>query len=483
MGGIARLRRSYVARRPLIDPAVRLRQKSAPSRLRNSQYGAWFVLDEVQNNRCGGVYAPDRSQPRKRNLFTYLNEFAASIPREEKQRTLFLLLSRLIPGSPLVYKYSRASGSPSLNHPPPSLASLHHWLRGAPQRLCHVGAAASHALGALTAVVGIGVGGDVSEPLNMAGALDAGISAGAPRDWGALFSDAHPGYYAHPSAARAYFVTSTPGVLRHLSDPLPAPVSARSLPHRSELSSVHITKTLLIAVDSDTMAFACTRQTTLASIYRPRVGSALLQLDLAALTLFKVCYYAPYFSAERPKRLPLLWPYTTLDFELEQGLELRCVREDFEQLPVEGIGRSADWAGHARNSSPNSGSHGTSSRLKLKLASKRNVFRAHALRRRRKTSRRLPSPNKSARGAAAASSAAPRFLLEPAELNNKRPHGNTAKRPVPALPAFFGPLCVPARFGSIPSSDRGVARCGASSARDAPSSARKSGPAQYVPPF
>ncbi|KAJ7063765.1 hypothetical protein B0H15DRAFT_958695 [Mycena belliarum] len=202
MGGIARLRRSYVARRPLIDPTVRLRQKSAPSRLRNSQYGAWFVLDEVQNNRCGGVYAPDRSQPRKRNLFTYLNEFAASIPREEKQRVnrvdpgicgelacrrYSCFSARLIPGSPLVYKYSRASGSPSLNHPPPSLASLHHWLRGAPQRLCHVGAAASHALGALTAVVGIGVGGDVSEPLNMAGALDAGISAGAPRDWGAFF--------------------------------------------------------------------------------------------------------------------------------------------------------------------------------------------------------------------------------------------------------------------------------------------------------
>ncbi|KAJ7095684.1 hypothetical protein B0H15DRAFT_946259 [Mycena belliarum] len=456
MGGIARLRRSYVARRPLIDPTVRLRQKSAPSRLRNSQYGAWFVLDEVQNNRCGGVYAPDRSQPRKRNLFTYLNEFAASIPREEKQRVnrvdpgicgelacrrYSCFSARLIPGSPLVYKYSRASGSPSLNHPPPSLASLHHWLRGAPQRLCHVGAAASHALGALTAVVGIGVGGDVSEPLNMAGALDAGISAGAPRDWGALF-----------------------------------------LMLILQLSSVHITKTLLIAVDSDTMAFACTRQTTLASIYRPRVGSALLQLDLAALTLFKVCYYAPYFSAERPKRLPLLWPYTTLDFELEQGLELRCVREDFEQLPVEASAAAQDWAGHARNSSPNSGSHGTSSRLKLKARKQTQRFRAHAL----PPPQDIPPPALAKQvGArpAAASSAAPRFLLEPAELNNKRPHGNTAKRPVPALPAFFGPLCVPARFGSIPSSDRGVARCGASSARDAPSSARKSGPAQYVPPF
>ncbi|KAJ7095681.1 hypothetical protein B0H15DRAFT_964241 [Mycena belliarum] len=460
MGGIARLRRSYVARRPLIDPTVRLRQKSAPSRLRNSQYGAWFVLDEVQNNRCGGVYAPDRSQPRKRNLFTYLNEFAASIPREEKQRVnrvdpgicgelacrRFLLLclrdtARLIPGSPLVYKYSRASGSPSLNHPPPSLASLHHWLRGAPQRLCHVGAAASHALGALTAVVGIGVGGDVSEPLNMAGALDAGISAGAPRDWGALFlmlilqfPSTSSSLTQHISAlersynkAHRHFLSpSTP-----IQWPSPAP------------DRLHLRRSIGLAWVL--LCFNSTWQVT--------------------LTLFKVCYYAPYFSAERPKRLPLLWPYTTLDslgnpvlvhytswimyklgtrtvngpllkvrwtdfgssspcsdkvkpldFELEQGLELRCVREDFEQLPVEDLpvcgylsvkmkehrpqrrlGRSCpEFFAQLRITR-----HFKSSQAQTRKQTQR--FRAHALRR-RKTSRRLPSPNKSARGAAAASS-------------------------------------------------------------------------------
>ncbi|KAJ7077285.1 hypothetical protein B0H15DRAFT_1026227 [Mycena belliarum] len=87
MGGIARIRRPYMARRLWVDAAVRLQQKFAPSQLHNSQYGAWFVLDEVQNNRCGGVFAPDRPQPRERNLFLYSNEFPASILRAEKRRT------------------------------------------------------------------------------------------------------------------------------------------------------------------------------------------------------------------------------------------------------------------------------------------------------------------------------------------------------------------------------------------------------------
>ncbi|KAJ7076189.1 hypothetical protein B0H15DRAFT_805753 [Mycena belliarum] len=52
-----------------------------------------------------------------------------------------------------------------------------------PQRLVPVGAAVSHALGALTAVVGIGDGGDVSEPLATGGALESGFVAGGARDW------------------------------------------------------------------------------------------------------------------------------------------------------------------------------------------------------------------------------------------------------------------------------------------------------------
>ncbi|KAJ7077289.1 hypothetical protein B0H15DRAFT_955161 [Mycena belliarum] len=87
MRGIACLRRPYMALRLRVDSALRLRQKYLPSQLHNSQYGAWFVLDEVQNNRCGGVFAPDRPPTRMRNLFLYPNECPASILRAEKQRT------------------------------------------------------------------------------------------------------------------------------------------------------------------------------------------------------------------------------------------------------------------------------------------------------------------------------------------------------------------------------------------------------------
>ncbi|KAJ7080797.1 hypothetical protein B0H15DRAFT_803947 [Mycena belliarum] len=52
------------------------------------------------------------------------------------------------------------------------------WAKGAPQRLVLVGAAVSHALGALTAVEGIGVGGDVSEPLATGGALESELLGG-----------------------------------------------------------------------------------------------------------------------------------------------------------------------------------------------------------------------------------------------------------------------------------------------------------------
>ncbi|KAJ7076184.1 hypothetical protein B0H15DRAFT_955863 [Mycena belliarum] len=70
----------------------------------------------------------------------------------------------------------------SITHHP--LLLVYHWLRGALQRLVPVGAAVSHALGALTAVVGIGDGGDVSEPLATgAGALESGFVAGGARDW------------------------------------------------------------------------------------------------------------------------------------------------------------------------------------------------------------------------------------------------------------------------------------------------------------
>ncbi|KAJ7063766.1 hypothetical protein B0H15DRAFT_807820 [Mycena belliarum] len=131
-----------------------------------------------------------------------------------------------------------------------------------------------------------------------------------------------------------------------------------------------------------------------------------------------ICYYAPYFSAERPKRLPLLWPYTTLDSLGNPVLVhyTRCVREDFEQLPVEDLpvcgylsvkmkehrpqrrlGRSCpEFFAQLRITR-----HFKSSQAQTRKQTQR--FRAHALRR-RKTSRRLPSPNKSARGAAAASS-------------------------------------------------------------------------------
>ncbi|KAJ7082727.1 hypothetical protein B0H15DRAFT_952427 [Mycena belliarum] len=64
------------------------------------------------------------------------------------------------------------------------------WLRSAPQRLGHVGSAVSHALGALSAAVGIGLSGDVSEPLDMGGALESGSLAGGPRDWTLIASDA-----------------------------------------------------------------------------------------------------------------------------------------------------------------------------------------------------------------------------------------------------------------------------------------------------
>ncbi|KAJ7081337.1 hypothetical protein B0H15DRAFT_953051 [Mycena belliarum] len=94
-----------------------------------------------------------------------------------------------IPGSPLIYKYWRTSPLPSLNHRPPTRPPLHHWSRGAPQRLYHTGAAVSHALGALTAVVGIGVGGDVFEPLGMGSAIESGFLAGGPWDW--LLIDGH----------------------------------------------------------------------------------------------------------------------------------------------------------------------------------------------------------------------------------------------------------------------------------------------------
>ncbi|KAJ7076153.1 hypothetical protein B0H15DRAFT_955829 [Mycena belliarum] len=69
----------------------------------------------------------------------------------------------------------------STTHHP--LLLVYHWLRGALQRLVPVGAAVSHALGALTAVVGIGDGGDVSEPLATGGALESGFVAGGARDW------------------------------------------------------------------------------------------------------------------------------------------------------------------------------------------------------------------------------------------------------------------------------------------------------------
>ncbi|KAJ7073429.1 hypothetical protein B0H15DRAFT_806747 [Mycena belliarum] len=69
----------------------------------------------------------------------------------------------------------------STTHHP--LLLIYHWLRGALQRLVPVGAPVPHALGALTGVVGIGDGGDVSEPLATGGALESGFVAGGARDW------------------------------------------------------------------------------------------------------------------------------------------------------------------------------------------------------------------------------------------------------------------------------------------------------------
>ncbi|KAJ7096760.1 hypothetical protein B0H15DRAFT_963202 [Mycena belliarum] len=63
-----------------------------PPPLHNSQDDAWFVLDDIQNNRCGGFFAPDRSRTRSHNLFLYSNEFPASNLRAEKQRTTRLIL-------------------------------------------------------------------------------------------------------------------------------------------------------------------------------------------------------------------------------------------------------------------------------------------------------------------------------------------------------------------------------------------------------
>ncbi|KAJ7081341.1 hypothetical protein B0H15DRAFT_953055 [Mycena belliarum] len=142
--GIARALRPYMARSLRIGFAPRFGPKFRLSSLDIARYALWFVL---------GYSGPQ------------------------------------IPGSPLIYKYWRTSPLPSLNHRPPTRPPLHHWSRGAPQRLYHAGAAVSHALGALTAVVGIGVGGDVFEPLGMGSAIESGFLAGGPWDW--LLIDGH----------------------------------------------------------------------------------------------------------------------------------------------------------------------------------------------------------------------------------------------------------------------------------------------------
>ncbi|KAJ7081346.1 hypothetical protein B0H15DRAFT_953060 [Mycena belliarum] len=67
-----------------------------------------------------------------------------------------------------------------------------YWGRYSPRaapRLYHAGAAVSHTLGALAAIVGIGVGGDVFEPLGMGSAIESGFLAGGPWDW--LLIDGH----------------------------------------------------------------------------------------------------------------------------------------------------------------------------------------------------------------------------------------------------------------------------------------------------
>ncbi|KAJ7083203.1 hypothetical protein B0H15DRAFT_1024316 [Mycena belliarum] len=120
---------------------------------------------------------------RMRNLFTYSNEFVASIPREEKQR-----VNRVDPGIcgelacrrySCFFEHIRLSFTQPTTHRPLCLLNCHHLLFA----LTLVFAAVLYALGALTAVVGIWVGGDVGEPLDMGGALRAGSWRGQTRDW------------------------------------------------------------------------------------------------------------------------------------------------------------------------------------------------------------------------------------------------------------------------------------------------------------
>ncbi|KAJ7077276.1 hypothetical protein B0H15DRAFT_1003773 [Mycena belliarum] len=180
MGGIARLRRPYMVRRLRVDSALRLRQKSAPSQLHNSQYGAWFVLDKVQNNRCGGVLAPDRPPTRERNLFLYSNEFPASHSAcGEAADDEEPILASQISGPLDVYKNWGKPRSPSLNHPPPTSPQL-------PQRLVRLSASSRHRLacprrshrrrghrvGSMTR----------GEPLDVGGRIAVGMLLAAPRD-------------------------------------------------------------------------------------------------------------------------------------------------------------------------------------------------------------------------------------------------------------------------------------------------------------
>ncbi|KAJ7062432.1 hypothetical protein B0H15DRAFT_277345 [Mycena belliarum] len=167
MGGIARIRRPYMARRLWVDAAVRLQQKFAPSQLHNSQYGAWFVwtrskiigagasLPRIAHNLGSVIYSCTRtSSPlpfcgqRSGGRRGWIQGFAANSLAEPilaSQPARFLGRWTSI----------RTGASPALLH-----STTHH-----PVRLLNcrnlscafqlILVAILHALGALTAAVGI----------------------------------------------------------------------------------------------------------------------------------------------------------------------------------------------------------------------------------------------------------------------------------------------------------------------------------------
>ncbi|KAJ7100052.1 hypothetical protein B0H15DRAFT_506542 [Mycena belliarum] len=148
-----------------------------------------------------------------RDLFQETNKIAASIGPEEKRWS-----SRVgtgIGGDFVCGTYSCFSESIRAGATPPFLQSAahlplrlphYHWGSAALRRLCRIFTTLSHALGALTAVVGIAVSGDVAEPLGLDDAPESGFLPVAHRDWPGMDPDAsfprdHPELGFNPLSA------------------------------------------------------------------------------------------------------------------------------------------------------------------------------------------------------------------------------------------------------------------------------------------